>query len=77
MSGHFSHSVFPLINAEMMQQLYINNCVFTFASEFRQNNAHALRFWCVKCTDPKGEYIGQASKLKHKCVILSKFSSTK
>ena len=25
-------------------QLNINNCVFTFASEFRQNNARALRF---------------------------------
>ena len=38
---------------------------------------HALRFWCVKCTNPKGECIGQASKLKRKCIILSKFSSTK
>ena len=25
-------------------QLQINNYVFTFTSEFRQNNAHALRF---------------------------------
>ena len=46
-----------------------------FASEFRQNNARALRFWCVKCTNPKGECIGQASKLKRMCIILSKFSS--
>ena len=38
---------------------------------------HALRFWCIKCTNPKGACIGQASKLKHKCIILSKFSSTK
>ena len=53
------------------------NCVFIFASEFRQNNARALRFWCVKCTNPKGECIGQASKFKRKCIILSKFSSTK
>ena len=57
--------------------LYINNCVFTLASEFRQNNARVLRFWCVKCTNPEGECIGQASKLKRKCIILSKFSSTK
>ena len=35
------------------------------------------RFWCVKCTSPKGECPGQASKLKHECIILSKFSSTK
>ena len=52
-------------------------CVFTFASEFRQNNARSLRFWCVKCTNPEGECIEQASKLKRKCIILSKFSMTK
>ena len=27
-----------------VSHLLINNCVFTFASEFRQNNARALRF---------------------------------
>ena len=54
-----------------------NNCVFTFASEFRPNHAHALRFWCFKCTNSKGECIGQASKLKCKYIILSKFSHTK
>ena len=27
-----------------------------------QNNACALRFWCIKCSYPKDEWIGQASK---------------
>ena len=57
--------------------LQINNCVFTFVSEFRQINACALRFWCVKCMNPKGECTGQASKLKRKYIIWSKFLSTK
>ena len=54
-----------------------SNSAVTFASEFRQNNARALRVWYVKCTNPKGECIGQASKLKRKCIILSNFSNTK
>ena len=32
----------------------IKSCVFTFASEFWQNNAYVLRFWCIKCTNPEG-----------------------
>ena len=40
-------------------------------SELQQNNVHTLRFWCFKCTIPKGECIWQASKLKRKCIILS------
>ena len=61
----------------LSHHLQINNCVFTFASELWQNNARALRFWCVKCTNLKGECIGQVSKLKRECIILSQFSSTK
>ena len=49
-------------------------CAFTFASELWQNNAHALS---VKCMNPKGECIGQASKWKQKWFILSQFSSIK
>ena len=30
----------------------------TFASELWQNNARALRFWCIKHTNPKGECTG-------------------
>ena len=59
--------------------LYINNCIFTFVGELLQNNARSPKFWWVKCmnTNPKGECIGQASKLKQKCIILSQFSSTR
>ena len=62
--------------AQFANKSYLYNCVFTFASEFRQNNTHTLRFWCVKCTNPKGECTGQASKSKRECIILSKFLST-
>ena len=41
--------------------------IFTFASEFWQNNARMLRFWCI----------GQALKLKQISIILSQFSSIK
>ena len=34
-------------------------------------------FDASSATNPEGECIGQASKLKRKCIILSKFSSTK
>ena len=39
---------------------YINNCLFTFVSEL-WHNALPLKFWCIKCTNPKGDYIGQTS----------------
>ena len=74
---YVAYRISHILTKLYMSHLQINNCVFNFASEFRQNNARALRFWCVKCTNLKGECIGQASKLKRKCIILSKFSSTK
>ena len=49
----------------------LKDCVFTFVSEFRQNSVPALRFWCIKCTNPKGECTGQALQLKRKYMILS------
>ena len=36
---------------------------------FDKNVPRALRFWCVKCTNLKGECIGQASKLNRKCIV--------
>ena len=55
---------------------YINNCIFTFASELWQNNARAEILMC-QVHELKGGCIGQASKLKHKCIILSQFLSIK
>ena len=52
--------------------LLINNCLFTLASKFRQNNALVLRFWCVKCTNPKGECTRQASTSKRKYKVNTK-----
>ena len=41
-------------NVFMCMIYRLNNCVFTFASALWQDNACALRFWCLKCTNPKG-----------------------
>ena len=49
--------------------LQINDCEFTFASEFRQNNERT-EILISQVHDPKGECTGQASKLKHKLLIL-------
>ena len=46
---------------------WIYNCIFTFTSELQQNNAHALRFWCIKC----------CSKALSICKILQKFDDKK
>ena len=62
-----------LSSVDSMHVNYRLITVFTFSSECRLNDAHLLRFWCVKCTNSKGECTGQASKLKCKCIILSKF----
>ena len=48
-----------------------------FVSEFWQNNALTLRFWCINCTNWKVEWIRQASKSNTCIFILSQFSSTK
>ena len=54
-----------------------NICIFSFAREVWQNNACTLRFWCITCTNSKGECIGQASKLKQKYIILPQLLRTK
>ena len=59
---------FAKISSRENFYLYSNNCVFTFLRQLWQSNAHKLKFWCVKCTNPKDECIGQASKLKQKCI---------
>ena len=60
-----AHNIYRLITAYLLLRVNLDKIM------------HALRFWCVKCTNPEGECIGQVSKLKCKCIILSKFSSTK
>ena len=35
-----------------------------------QISARMPTFWCVKCTNPRGECIGRASKLKRKCICV-------
>ena len=49
--------------------IQINNCIFTFSSEFRQNNAFALRSDASSSRTQRVECTGQASILKCKCII--------
>ena len=53
--GFHSNVAYRLIiwnRLKYMKWNEMNKYAFTFASEFRQNNACALRLWCVKCTNP-------------------------
>ena len=52
-------------------------CSLLLRVQLLQNNACALRFWCLKCTNLKGKCIGQASELKRKCNILSQLRNLK